>query len=324
MPDSVVVWRGVLRRLALAVVVVLGVSFLAQAFLELLPGDPAVVIAGMSGSKAAVERVRHELELDEPVPVRWAHWLGRAVTGDLGRSSRFNGPVADVLADRMGRSVELLLGALAVVVVLAVPLGVWAGWRAGRAPDRIVSAGAIAALGIPPFALGSVLVLVVAITLGWLPPLGYRSPIGEPWEGFRHLLLPSITLGLPLAGLAVRALRTDVAATAAQGHVLAARANGLSTPRILLRHVLPQASITMLTVVAVNLPWLFSFLVLVEKLFNLFGAGELVTEGITGREFDLVVATIVAFAALYVCCSLAVDAVATVLDPRRRRPAVGR
>jgi peptide/nickel transport system permease protein len=315
-----VVWRSALRRIVAVVAVLLGVTFLSQVFLEVLPGDPAVVIAGMTGSRAAVEAVRKQLELDRPIHERYVRWLGRAVQGDLGRSGRYNGPVLDVLLKRGTRTFQVLVGALAVAVIVAVPFGILAGYRAGGASDRLVSAGAVIAIGIPPFALGNTMILFFALKLGWLPALGYKSPIGEPWEGFRHLLLPSITLGLPLAGLAVRALRTDVAATVAQGHVLTARANGLSTWRILTRHVLRQSSLTMLSVIGVNLPWVFSFLVLVERLFNLAGAGELITQGISGREFALVQGTILAFAVLYVALNLIIDLLTNVIDPRRRRP----
>jgi peptide/nickel transport system permease protein len=317
-----VVWRAALRRGLGVVAVLLGVTFLAQAFLDILPGDPAVVIAGMSGSQAAVDRVRKQLELDKPLPQRYLSWLDKALHGDLGRSGRFNGTVVDVLAMRLPRTIQVLVGALLVVLVVSIPLGMWAGYRSGTVVDRAVSAGAVVAIGLPPFALGTLLIMTFAIKLGWLPPLGWKSPVGEPWQGFRHLLLPSLTLGLPLAGLAVRAMRTEVAATVAQGHVLAARANGLGTWRLLTRHVLRQSSLTMLSVIGVNLPWLFSFLVLVEKLFNLFGAGELVTAGIAGREFGLVQGTILAFAVLYVITSLLVDLATHLLDPRRRRSVV--
>lgn len=227
--------------------------------------------------------------------------------------------MSDLLRQRFGRSVQVLIGAQIIAIGMALVLGTWAGWRAGGRLDRIVSAGAFTALAVPPFAMGAVLILLFGVRLRWLPPLGYESVIGSPLQGLRHLLLPCLTLGLPIGAIYTRTLRSDVAAAAGQDHVVLARANGLSTRRILTRHVLRQCSLGMLTQIGLNLPWLFSFLVVVERLFDLFGAGELVQEAVANREFLVLQTTILVFAAIYVVVTLALDALHHVADPRLRR-----
>ena len=223
---------------------------------------------------------------------------------------------------RFGRSIQLLIGAQIVALSMALVLGSWAGWKSGSRLDRLISGAAFTGLAIPPFAMGTALILLFGVHLRWLPPLGYESIIGKPWEGFRHLLLPCLTLGLPIGAIYTRTLRTDVAAAVAQDHVVLARANGLSTSRILGRHVLRQCSLGLLTQIGLNLPWMFSFLVVVEKLYNMFGAGELVQEAVTNREFVVLQTTILVFAAVYVVVTLALDALHYVADPRLRRTPV--
>jgi peptide/nickel transport system permease protein len=311
------------RRLAGKVVSIVAVLLLVTSanylLIDLLPGDPALVIAGMSGNQEAVRQVRKALELDRPLPVRYVHWVTRAAHGDLGRSRRYNATVAKVLKDRFPRTIQLIVLAEIVALAIAVPLGLWAGVRAGTRVDRIITGGAFGALAIPSFVLGLVLVVVFAVHLHWLPSLGYVSLTRSPFQHLRHMIMPAVSLGLPIAGIYLRALRADVANTMLQDHVVLARANGLSTYRIVTRHVLRQSSLTMLTQIGISLPWILSFVVLVEKLFNTFGAGELLGEGVAIRDFGVVQGTILAFAVFYVLASAAIDAAHGLLDPRIRR-----
>ena len=311
------------RRLAGKVVSIIAVLLLVTSanylLIDLLPGDPALVIAGLSGSNDAVRRVRDALELDRPLPVRYAHWVTRAARGDLGQSRRLNGTVAKVLKDRFPRTIQLIVFAELVALALAVPLGLWAGLRAGTRVDRFVSGGAFSALAIPPFVLGLVLVVVFAVRLHWLPSQGYAALGRSPFQHLRYMLLPAVTLGLPIGGIYMRALRADVAGNVLDDHISLARANGLSTYRIVTRHVLRQSSLTMLTQIGITLPWILSFVVLVEKLFNTRGAGELLGDAVTARDFPVVQGTILAFAVLYVFASTLIDAAHGLVDPRIRR-----
>jgi peptide/nickel transport system permease protein len=311
--------RWLLRRLVSLAAVLMLVTAGSYALIDLLPGDPALAILGFGATPARAAALRTQLELDKPWPVRYVHWVGKVAHGDFGRSRRYTGDVSKVLRARMPRTVQLLVFAELLALVIAVPLGTWAGWRANTRVDRAISSVAFGAMALPPFMLGLLLVFVLAVKNHWLPSSGYRPFFGDPLGALRTMLLPGLTLALPLAAIQVRALRADVAETAESDHVLLARANGLSTWRILVHHVLRQSSLTMLTIVVITLPWILSFVVVVEKLFNTFGAGELLSEAVTARDFLLIQGVVLAFALLYLVVSLGIELVQTVLDPRVRR-----
>ena len=308
-----------LRRLVSLVAVLALVSAGSYALIDLLPGDPALAILGLAATPQRVAAVNKQLELDRPWPVRYVHWVGRVARGDLGRARRFPGTVTDVLRSRMPRTLQLLLLAELLSLALAVPLGLWAGWRANTRVDRVISFLGFGAMALPPFTLGLLLVFVFAVKNRWFPTSGYRPLLSDPLGALHAMVLPAITLALPLAAIQLRALRADVVETVQRDHVLLARANGLSTWRILTRHVLRQSALTMLTIVVVTLPWILSFIVVVEKLFNTFGAGELLGEAVTARDFVLIQGTILAFALLYLGVSLLIELAQTMLDPRLRR-----
>jgi peptide/nickel transport system permease protein len=308
-----------LRRLAALLATLVLVTAGSYALTDLLPGDPALAILGLGATEARAEALRKQFRLDDPWPVRYAVWAGDVAQGDLGTSRRYTGPVSDVLRQRMPRTLQLLVFTELLALAMAVPLGLWAGWRANSRVDRAISSGAFAAMAMPPFMLGLLLIYGLAIRNRWLPTQGYASIFDDPLEALRTMVLPGLTLALPLAAIQLRALRADVVETVQRDHVLLARANGLSPWRILTRHVLRQSSLTMLTIVVVTLPWILSFIVVVEKLFNTFGAGELLGEAVTARDFVLIQGTIVAFALLYLAVSLVIEVVQTALDPRLRR-----
>ena len=320
MCETAAVGGWLVRRLASLVAVLVLVTVGTYALIDLLPGDPALAILGFGATEQRAEALRHQLELDRPWPVRYIHWVDGAVHGDLGQTRRYSPlSVAGVLRLRMPRTLQLLLFTEVLAFGLAVPLGLWAGWRANTRVDRAISSLAFGAVALPPFMLGLLLVLFFAVKNRWLPSSGYRPLFGDPLGALRTTILPTLTLGLPLAGIMLRALRADVAETVQRDHVLLARANGLSPWRILRRHVLRQSSLTMIALVGVTLPWVLSFIVVVEKLFNTFGAGELVGEAVTVRDFSVIQGAILAFAVLYLMVSALVDVAQSLLDPRVRR-----
>ena len=311
--------RWLLQRCVSLLAVLLLVTAGSYALIDLLPGDPALAILGFGATPARVAAVDKQLELDKPWPVRYAHWLGKVATGDLGRARRFPGSVTDVLRARLPRTLELLGLAELLALALAVPFGLWAGWRANTRVDRAISFVGFGVMALPPFMLGLLLVFALAVKHHWFPTSGYRPLWSDPWGSLHAMVLPAATLALPLAAIQMRALRADVADVVQRDHVLLARANGLSTWRIVTRHVLRQSALSMLTIVVVTLPWILSFVVVVEKLFNTFGAGELLGEAVTARDFVLIQGTILAFALLYLAVSLLVELAQTMLDPRLRR-----
>lgn len=319
MCETAVVGGWLLRRLASLLATLVLVTAGSYALIDLLPGDPALAILGLGATESRAAALRQQLELDKPWPVRYVHWVDDVARGDLGTSRRFNGTVAEVLRDKLPRTLQLLVVAEAMALLIAVPLGLWAGWRAHTRVDRAVSSVAFAAMAMPPFLLGLLLVFGFALRVRWFPSSGYRPLFGDPLGALRSMVLPGLTLALPLAAVQLRALRADVVETLQRDHVLLARANGLSPWRILTRHVLRQSSLTMLTVIVVTLPWILSFVVVVEKLFNTFGAGELLSAAVTARDFLMIQGTVVAFALLYLAVVFVVETAQAVLDPRVRR-----
>ena len=312
-------WRWFVRRLFSLVAVLLLVTAGTYALIELLPGDPAITMLGLGATPARVEALRQQLHLDRAWPVRYGYWLSDVVQGDFGRSRRYPGTVVETLRARLPRTLQLLAFAEFFSLMLAVPLGVWAGWRAHTKADRAVSTVAFAAMALPPFMIGQLLVYAVAIKFHLFPTFGYKPLLGDPLGALHSTTLPALTLALPLAGIQLRALRASVVETMQRDHVLLARANGLSTWQVLSRHVLRQSSLTMLTIIVVTLPWVLSFIVVVERMFNNFGAGELLSESVTARDFVTIQGTVLAFALLYLVVSLTIEAMQAVLDPRVRR-----
>lgn len=321
MCETAAVGGWLLRRLVSLVATLVLVTGASYALIDLLPGDPALAILGLGATEQRAAALRTQLELDRPWPVRYVHWVGDVARGDLGTSRRFNGTVTQVLRDKFPRTLQLLVFAELLSLLLAVPLGLWAAWRAHTRVDRAISSVAFAAMALPPFLLGLLLVFAFALRFRWFPSSGYRPLFGDPVGAVRSMMLPGLTLALPLAAVQLRALRADAVETLQRDHVILARANGLSPWRILTRHVLRQSSLTMLTVIVVTLPWLLSFVVVVEKLFNTFGAGELLSAAVTARDFLMIQGTVVAFALLYLAVVFVVELVQAGLDPRVRRRA---
>lgn len=307
-----------LRRTASLLAALVLVTAGSYALIDLLPGDPALAILGLGATEQRAAALRTQLELDKPWPVRYVHWVEDAARGDMGTSRRFNGTVTGVLRSRLPRTLQLLAFAELLSLAMAVPLGLWAGWRANTRVDRAISSVAFAAMALPPFLLGLLLVFAFSLRVRWFPSSGYRPLLGDPLGALKSMVLPGLTLALPLAAIQLRALRADVVETVQRDHVLLARANGLSPWRIVSRHVLRQSSLTMLTVIVVTLPWILSFVVVVEKLFNTFGAGELLSAAVTARDFLMIQGTVVAFALLYLVVSFVIEVLQNTLDPRLR------
>lgn len=312
--------RWFARRLFELAMVLLLVTFVTYALLDLLPGDPALTILGPGATPEAVAVVRDDLNLDAPLPVRYLQWLGNALQGDLGVSYRTGEVVSVALRERLPVSLELGLLAQTMALAIAVPVGTWAGYRANRAFDKLSSAGAFGFVAMPQFVLGLVLIAVFGVWLGWFPVADY-VPLSESVAGNLHsMVLPALTLALPIAGLYTRVLRADVSVAMQSDHVMMARASGLPTSRILTRHVLRGSSLGLLTIVGLSTGTLLGGAVVVERLFSLPGLGRLLFDSITSRDFVMVQGCVLVIAVFFVVVNLGVDVLQRVLDPRLRHP----
>ncbi len=286
--------------------------------MDVLPGDPASLILGTGARPDTLAALRHELGLDQPVAWRYLAWLGGILGGDLGRSLTYHVPVADLIAERAAVSVPLALGALVISTAIAVPLGVWAAARRGRASDTAAMAAAQLGVAVPNFWLGLLLVLVFAILLPWLPASGFPGWDAGPVAVARALLLPTLALALPQAAILARVTRSAVIDVLGEDFPRAARARGASRRGALWRHAVPNAAGPVLTVMGLQFGFLLSGAVLVETVFTLPGLGRLLFQAIEQRDLVVVQDLVLLLAGCVIVVNFLVDLAQAALDPRLR------
>jgi peptide/nickel transport system permease protein len=308
--------RLVVGRLAALVPVVLGITLLVWALSALALGDPARASMGQRADPAAVERLRHELELDRPAAVRYVRWVGRLARGDLGLSLRDRRPVTAVIGERLPATVRLALAATVVSIVVGVPVGVVAAARRRTLFDHALMAAAVLGISTPVFWLGMMLSLVFAVTLGWLPVSGYG---GGDWS---HLVLPALTLGALHVGVVARMTRASLLEVARQEFLQTARAKGLSETTVLMKHAFRNAAIPVVTVIGLGLANLLVGAPLTETVFAWPGLGRLLVVSVDQRDVPVAMGAVLVFALVYVLGSFVVDLVYLAVDPRTRRAAV--
>jgi len=304
------VWRYVLKRVVLALPVLLGVSVVVFVAIRLIPGDPAQLMAGQAATQEVVQQIRQSLGLDQPVPVQYLYFLRNVVRGDLGRSL-FNGaPVVEELAQRFPRTVRLALASIAVASLIGIPAGILAATRRSTWVDTAVMLVALAGVSVPVFWLGLNLILLFSVRLQWLPSFGY-----ETW---RHLVLPSLTLGAASTAVVARMTRSAMLEVLGQDYVRTARAKGLAERVVVSRHALRNALIPVVTVLGLQLGTLLSGAVLTETVFAWPGIGRLLVEAVLARDYPIIQGATLLIAATFVVLNVAVDVLYGLLDPRIR------
>jgi peptide/nickel transport system permease protein len=328
----------VLRRLAFLIVVLLGVSLITFGVMHLAPGDPVRLLAGPQADAASIERLREQLGFDRPLPQQYLAHLGRLARFDLGTSNVSGRPVSTEILARAPATLELMFTALAVALLIGVPLGMLAALRRGSLADRLVQALAVGGASIPAFWLGLLLVVVFYRELGWFPASGRFTGTPPPqttglltidaliagdWRAFRvawaHLALPVISLAVLDAGNFARLVRNQLLAVLGQEYIRVARALGLSEPVVVGRHAMRNALSPLVTVVTVALANLLYGSVSVETVFGWPGDGQYVVGSIFGLDFPVIMGFAVLASIAYVALNLAGDLVQAALDPRLRR-----
>ncbi|MYR92805.1 MULTISPECIES: ABC transporter permease [unclassified Streptomyces] len=311
--------RGyLLRRLPSALLVLFGASFLIFAILRLVPGDPATSLAGPDADAATVAAIRERLGLDAPLLTQYAHWIGSLVTGDLGPSYAIGGQVSDLIGDGLGATAELTAAALLFVIVLGSAFGILgatsrSGWV--RSAIRVTTT---AALAVPPFVSGVLLVLLFAVVLGVLPPGGRVSFLGAPDLAAQYLLLPALCLALPSAAVLGRYLKDGIERALAEDYIRTATAAGVAPRRLLWRHALPNALPPVVTLLGMQTGHLLGGAVLVEAIFAWPGLGQLAEQGLSRRDYPVVQDLLLLLVAVFVVVQLLTDLVYAWLDPRIR------
>jgi peptide/nickel transport system permease protein len=308
----------VIRRLFSTVIVMTIVGVFVFLLLHLSPGDPAAIIAGDNATPDQIDQIRRKLGLEDPLPVQFWRWAGLVIQGDLGVSIFSNEPVLKLVGQRLEPTISLAVITLIIAVTLAVTFGVLAAWKAGTWVDRLLMVISVLGFSVPVFVVGYLLIYVFAINLRWLPVQGY-TPIAEgfvPW--IRNLTLPAIALGLAYLALISRITRASMLEVLAEDYMRTAKAKGVATPPMLLKHALKNAGVPIVTIIGIGVALLISGVVITETVFNIPGVGRLVVDAIQKRDYPIIQGVILIFSGVYVIVNLLVDLAYTLIDPRIR------
>jgi peptide/nickel transport system permease protein len=306
-----------LRRTAAALIVLVLVSMLVFAGVRALPGDPALALAGENRDPAVLAEIRHEYDLDKPVPVQYVDWLGHIVRGDFGVDQR-KIPVRDTIVQRLPITLELAGLAVLFGTLIGVSAGVIAAVRRGKASDYAATTVALFGLSVPHFWLGLLMIIVFSVNLHWLPAGGYVPFSQDPVENLRHMLMPAIVLGAGLAAVVMRQMRSSMLDSLGADYVRTARAKGLPERSVVGKHALRNSLITVTTIIGLQLGALISGAVVTEQIFGIAGFGRLTLDAVTQRDYTLLQAVVLVFAVGYVIVNLIVDIAYSLLNPRIR------
>jgi len=308
----------VLRRLASLVVVMALVGICVFMLLHLAPGDPAAIIAGDNASPAQIAAIRKNLGLDDSVFVQFWRWSIAVLSGDFGVSIFSNAPVGTLIMQRLEPTVSLTLATLLFAVPTALLLGVLSAWLVGTTIDRMAMAVSVLGFAAPTFVVGYVMIYVFAITLKWLPVQGYAPFANGIGDWARHLVLPALTLGLAYVALIARITRATMLDVLSEDYIRTAKAKGVETRAVLMKHALRNAGVPVVTVIGIGIALLIGGVVVTETVFNIPGIGRLVVDAISKRDYPIIQGVILVFSAVYVIINLLVDLSYTLIDPRIR------
>jgi len=304
------------QRTLQAVVVLLGVSVIAFALVHLVPGDPIRTSLGTRFDPETYQVLRERAGFDRPLPVQYVTWLGSALTGDLGVSFRSGQPVAGILLERLPATASLTLAALVIALAIALPLGVLSAIRSGSAVDRAAAVVSQAGVSMPDFWMAILLILLFAGVLGWFPSAGYTGFFEDPIDWARHLVLPAVTIGVVSGSILTRFVRAAVLEALGEDYTRTARSKGLRERVVVVRHVLRNAWVPIVTVTGLQLATLLGGVIVVEVIFAWPGLGDLVLASVERRDYPVVQGAVLLLAVVFLVVNLVVDLLYAVLDPR--------
>jgi peptide/nickel transport system permease protein len=310
--------RYVVRRVAALVATLFFVSALVFVVVRVLPGDPVAVMMGIEGSREAAARLRESMGLNRPLATQYVVWVGGALRGDLGRSIQYDVPVGQLIVSRLPVTLPLTLMAAGVMVLGALPLGLYAATRHRRPGDYAAMIVSQVGISVPQFWSGLLLILLFSVTLGWVRAGGFDGWSAGVGAGLRALLLPALALGVFQAAVLVRATRSAVLDVLREDYVRTARAKGVSEARVVGVHTLRNALIPIVTVAGLQLGQLMAGSIVLESVFALPGLGRLALGAITARDLPVVQGVALFVASTIVVINFAVDLAYGVLDPRIR------
>lgn len=307
--------RYALERLLLTIPTLLAMSLFVFLLIRLVPGDPVRTMLGFRATPANVATIRHQLHLDQPLPAQYIAWMGGILHGDLGRDYISHAPLSQLLGDALPVTLELTVLAMGLALVVGVPLGVRAATGRGRV-RRLTDTFVIVGVSIPDFWLGTLLVLLFAATLVWLPPSGYVPFTTDPAANLRYMALPVLTLAVGEAAYILRTTRGAMEETLGAPFVTFLRAKGLPERSVVFRHALRNASVPIVTVVGIQFGVLLGGAIVIETLFGLPGVGRLTVTAINQRNYTVVQGSVLVIATMFILVNLATDLLYGWLDPR--------
>ena len=306
------------KRLATIVPTLVFVSILIFGLQQLLPGDPASVLAGEDQDPAVIAHLRGKLHLDEPLPVRYAYWMGGVLRGDLGESVRSQLPVLDLILQKLPVTVELALLAMAFALLIGIPAGVVSAVGRGSAWDYGANLFALWGLSTPNFWLGILMILLFSVQLGWLPASGYESPFVDLQANLAAMVMPAFVLGNAIAAVLMRHTRSAMLQVLSADYVRTARAKGLRERVVVLKHALRNALTPIITLGALELGTLLSGAVLTEQVFTIPGFGKLIVDSVFNRDYAVVQGVVLVTATAYITLNLLADLAYFLVNPRLR------
>ncbi len=306
------------RRLVQLVPTIILVSMLIFGLQQLLPGDPAVIMAGEDRDPGVIAAIRARYHFDKPIPVQYLYWVRGVATGDLGQSIRLNVPVRDLVVEKLPVTLQLAVMAMTIALILGVTAGVLAAVRRNSALDYAVSVISLLGLSTPNFWLGIMLIFVFAVQLGWLPASGYVSPFSDPLQSLATTILPAFVLGNAAAGVLMRHTRGAMLQSLSSDYVRTARAKGLGERAVVVTHALRNALTPIITLGALEFGTLLSGAVLTEQIFTIPGFGKLIVDAVLNRDYAVVQGVVLVTATTYILLNLAADIGYILANPKLR------
>ena len=306
------------KRLATIVPTLVFVSMLIFGLQQLLPGDPAKILAGEEQDPNVVAYLRTKLHLDEPLPIRYGYWIGGVLRGDLGESVRTQQPVLDLILQKLPVTLELALLAMMVALVVGIPAGIVSAVTRGSAWDVAANAFALWGLSTPNFWLGILMILLFSVQLGWLPASGYVSPFENLRDNLAAMVMPAFVLGNAIAAVLMRHTRSAMLQVLSADYVRTARAKGLTERVVVLKHTLRNALTPIITLGALEFGTLLSGAVLTEQVFTIPGFGKLIVDSVFNRDYAVVQGVVLFTATAYITLNLLADMAYFVVNPRMR------
>jgi len=310
--------RLIARRLIELIPTLLILSVIIFLLQRLLPGDPAIALAGDDSDPELLEQIRRQYNLDQPLPIQYLSWIGGVLHGDLGNSMRLGRPVLDLILDRLPVTLQLAVMAMLFALVVGLTAGIISAIKQGTVWDYLANIIALAGISLPNFWMGIMMILFFSVMLGWLPASGYVSPADDLRRSLLSLLMPAIVLGSGIAGVIMRHTRSAMLQALESDYVRTARAKGLFESRVVIRHAMRNALTPVITLGALEFGGLLGGAVLTEQIFNIPGFGKLIVDAVYNRDYAVVQGVVLVTAIVYVTMSLLADIGYVLANPRLR------